>query len=576
MQVLDLSERRLLSLPAEARKSHVFELNLCGNLLTNIPVSFSSTSLRVLVLARNRLGQNFDLGFLLARFPRLEELDLSENEIRESPGDLEHSSLRILKIGKNRIRVLSSGVWDFPALEILDLAGAEISRIESGAIWNVPDACRIDFSDNHFSLVPKLPVFFCREFLLRRNLRIINCNLSDLDTCISADLSNCEIRSLTGKVPTSLRRLDLSGNQLDAVSPDSLRGLSELNLSGNAASFSFGMFPWLKKFNGEDPLLTEVVPEPAKTPEAAGKPAGEAWEAMTREVLVNPVTSDLSIRIVAKSADSSPVRPRLEISQTTNFEIKTPPRRPTLAEALAGNEKEEKKLDEKVQRLVELRNARAKIQKIIESSSEEEIVRPRRKPADSEILPLRSLMLRRPRSEDLEGGETSLLPVDKRSAEFVRLRELVGSELRLVRAVRAFNARRVEGLEAKLARLNVKNPSGRIETVFHTGPNLSEILLEGFKDSPVILGFGIPREPAGLRHRLLVCGFLPGKTFESTLSLREAMKGVLPWSDIFRRGYDSVYFPREHAYAALNGPSARLLPAYLVEVERLRNSTDQT
>ena len=623
MHDLDLSDQRLLILPQDVRRLHLNLLNLSGNFLTSLPFTFTSASLMILNLARNRLSEKFPLQNLFINLPRLEEVDISENEIRESPGDLSHPVLKRFSLARNKLRILRRANWELPNLEILSLEETELAEIETGSAWEFSGSCRICMQGNYLQVVPELPLSSEVTHLdLSKNERLLVANVSALTHAVSADLSSCSIRNLTGRIPPSLTSLNLANNYIPSTArlPAGVDSLKELDLTGNSGDFiakvSFDVFPTLRMFNRQRRFdrhvahddLSEILVKENPNLEISIEP----WEEVSRQVVMNPLTNDISIKLTKSPAETppeSPARPQRPAQPTTPPESParperpaqpttpesparpdgpaqptTPPEVPTPLERhkpaspshksvtalLQSNAAGERSLDAKLERLISLRKARNIVQL---DDSDDLPSTPKRKNDEPEFLPLRTLMLRRPLKDD---GDGLIIPVAKNSADFVRLREIVGRQWRLVRAVRCFNRKRVEGLEGKLARLQLRSPLGRVETLFNLGENLSQILVDGFQTSPVILRFEISREPPGSRIRALVCGLIPGNTFETPLTLREAMKGVLPWTDIFKRGFDSVYFPGEHAYAVLHAPSSRLMPAYLVEVERSFNSTDQT
>ena len=601
MYEVDLSDQRLLSLPQEARRPQIEILIMSGNFLTSLPSGFSSTWLKVLDLSRNRLSEKFRLQTLFENLPNLEIVNLSENEIRASPGNLSHARLKQLSLARNRLGVLQAARWELPDLEILSLEETELMDIETGSTWEFSGSCRVNLSSNNFQVIPELPLLSEISHVdLSQNERILVANVSALKHCVSADLADCRITNFQGRIPPSLTALNLANNQLQSTTalPGGFDSLREVDLRGNdgfMGKISFFIFPTLRVLNGQrrfDRLVDtfEDVSESTWSKRPDLEISTEPWDDVSRQVVINPLTKDISIKLTkspvetpketpketAKETAKSPtvklvLRPESPavMSKETRQKVFTSPTHESVTALLRSNEVGERNLDAKVKELVKLRKSKMNIHL---DDSDDLPMTPRQKVEETEFLPLRTLMLRRPMKVDDREG--TIIPVEKQSPDFVRLREMVGDGWRLVRAVRSFNRRRVEGLEGKLTRLQISSPLGRVETLFAVGENLSEILIDGFQNSPVILKFSISREPPGTRMRALVCGFIPGKTFETPLSLREALKGVLPWSQIFRKGFDSVYFPREHAYAVLHGPSSRLLPAYLIEVER--NSTDQT
>ena len=170
LEVVDLSHNQLVSVPDRAFKSQ--------------------GRLRDLRLNNNKISQLRHLTF--AGLRSLESLDLRHNLVEVLPPDAfaDLASLELLDLGKNRLGELAAGAFR-------GLGGLRVLRLDDNNLQAVPHEALADLAS-------------LAELHLHRNRIAV--------LAASAFLS----------VGSSLASLDLSGNRLERLHPDSLQGLGSL------------------------------------------------------------------------------------------------------------------------------------------------------------------------------------------------------------------------------------------------------------------------------------------------------------------------------------------------------------
>lgn len=237
--VLSLSENRITSLNGTLRDlENLNVLFLNHNKLTSIDGELSAnlSMLHSLLIHHNRLTS---LPKEISNFRRLESLYLSHNEFKNLDGLIKNlDGLSVLDIQSNRLEHLARDEFQFCTnLHELDLSNNWIKSI-NGSLLPAGNLTRCEFSRNlltEFSFDEIRGLEFLQKLALSHNKiekltgRLQNTVESDLYV-VELLLDNNLLQSLEGALMgmSRLRKLSLSFNQLDMISPEDLIGLDEL------------------------------------------------------------------------------------------------------------------------------------------------------------------------------------------------------------------------------------------------------------------------------------------------------------------------------------------------------------
>lgn len=116
-----------------ARFSRVRLINLGNNRLTSIPSALAHmTSLRFLLLGRNRISLLQGGGDTLTRLSTVEVLGLEDNPIEVLPDLTRLTRLRELHLRNARIQALDTGLMRCPFLEFVDLRDNRLTQLPEG------------------------------------------------------------------------------------------------------------------------------------------------------------------------------------------------------------------------------------------------------------------------------------------------------------------------------------------------------------------------------------------------------------------------------------------------------------
>ena len=227
----------------------LIHVDLSKNLLQEIPVEIfqEKSNLKVVSIGDNSLSSLPD--GLFQGCPNLVKLNIGGNAL---PNEEFHAaifaglkSLKILNISNNIITEIWADTFQpLKQLSTLLLANNRIRNIDASLFWAIPTLETLDLDHNKaVKLVHRL---MFRGLNRLQNLQLADCGITDITEGAFADLSslkhlNISFNNLTS-IPLALGdlhfllTLDMEGNQISTLSPDSLEGLYQLqglNLKGN-------------------------------------------------------------------------------------------------------------------------------------------------------------------------------------------------------------------------------------------------------------------------------------------------------------------------------------------------------
>ncbi|XP_048204780.1 leucine-rich repeat neuronal protein 4 [Perognathus longimembris pacificus] len=213
LQVLSLRHNRIAELRWDAEMPAMLHtLDLSSNLLAELPPCAGPAlhSLRVLVLAANPLQALRPRAF--ACFPALRRLNLSSSALgRGDPGGIAEAAF------------VGAAGEPLATLEVLDLSGTDLERVESGWIRDLPNLTSL-----YLRKMPRLRILEGGIFKMTPNLQQLDCQdspaLTSVHTHIFQDtprlqvllLQNCNLSSFPPWMVNSSERLSVSlfGNPL--------------------------------------------------------------------------------------------------------------------------------------------------------------------------------------------------------------------------------------------------------------------------------------------------------------------------------------------------------------------------
>ncbi|CAL4075808.1 unnamed protein product [Meganyctiphanes norvegica] len=278
LTTMDLSYNRISKLGAQSfvGLTRLEELDLSSNFLNEIPADALKelSSLRTLVLHDNLIQT---LGGVVALGPltTLEHLDLTRNKIGElPPGTFQQlSGLKTLKLGVNSIRKVEIDAFEgLVALETLQLDDDDIlSPVHFTALAKVPTLTKLTLDYNRLGVissdslrtVTKLHVLSMAHNILREIPQGTFTNFTELENLnlYGNKLQNLVPESLAGLRDT-LKQLNLGRNLLSELPQFDFPQLNRLILSKNnitsLPSDAFVLLPELKTLDLSENNLSEL------------------------------------------------------------------------------------------------------------------------------------------------------------------------------------------------------------------------------------------------------------------------------------------------------------------------------
>ena len=630
---------------------NIYEIDMSDNFISKIPLNLNFDQLTNLNLSKNRI-YNFHENFH-ENFPNLQILDFSFNQISEIPENMKFNFLQTLRLSYNPLKSLPK-ILNGPCLETIELIDCRISYSDEVVHeWILAKNWKINISKNRLK---RLPIFKIGNdatgCLIVSNNFMTNLDLSGIASIALLDCSENAIQKVHG-ISKNLRVLLLGKNAITQPSNLPQSGTLELlDITDNPILSYKGFledlkfkFPCAEILTGvtesslqSSPKLSAVVLVEerlkfAKRPKRAvaaeqgnikvtvlddsspGERAGLTFrDILSRETLEIENSSKVFIseefhnsltRSKSISFQKSPRTPESFISQGSIPErLKLPDRLKILSsEKVSISERScipgiKPSLQKPVCWTIEAPKTSNRVCKIPCAPLPAALLAA----SSGNFEPLRLVNFIFSEPPD----HSEYVPVDKKSAEFIRLRQVISGEdgslylskdnapdgwvsngvscrIRLIRAVRNLARPKIISLATKFKNEFERNKHPNLKTLLFMGGDLRRIFTEGFSEfpSPIFLSEDINTatylsnecsndSTTSRRERVIVCAFLPGKELTLNLPLSVATKHEnVPWTDIFADGYDSVYFPSEKVHALLNPASHRLLCAYLADFQRI-------
>lgn len=189
LKYLHLENNRLTEFPYEVLSLNLHQLNLNGNLITEVDIENlkpASLTLKTLEIADNQLTEikglerftklsYLDLSYnglikLDCNNAQLEKINLSTNNFRTIP-DLSLTNCSFIELSNNRIERLDFEKLPFSATEI-KLVNNEISSIKGDSLIPAMNIEKLNLSQNAFELFPNnlLKINTLKELKLNQNL----------------------------------------------------------------------------------------------------------------------------------------------------------------------------------------------------------------------------------------------------------------------------------------------------------------------------------------------------------------------------------------------------------------------
>ncbi|KAK0155729.1 Leucine-rich repeats and immunoglobulin-like domains protein 1 [Merluccius polli] len=275
----DITELRTHCFPAGLR---IKDLYLASNKISMLELGsldHLGSTLQVLRLSRNRIGQVPVRAFQL---PGLTQLELNRNRIRQIEGLTFQglSSLEVLKLQRNNISKLTDGAfWNLAKMKILHLDYNSLTEVNSGSLYGLSSLQQLFLSNNSIAHINPDGWQFCQKL---RELNLSYNNLTRLDEGSLAGLGDLHSLRLghnsIGHVAEgsfrglkSLRVLELDHNDISGTIEDTngafsgLDGLHRLTLFGNkiksVAKKAFSGLDTLESLNLGENAIRSIQPD---------------------------------------------------------------------------------------------------------------------------------------------------------------------------------------------------------------------------------------------------------------------------------------------------------------------------
>lgn len=233
----NLSVQEILDRCKESDCRQVFEINLNGQALEQVPNLKEFPKLKILDLGCNKLKQVFPTD--LEKNCDLRELKLYANAITEISGLDRCTELNNLVLQHNKIKCIGKGLQHVRKLKVLRLDNNHLSKIGYREIGCCSQLTVLDISCNNITDVSALNALPALEEVDLSNNKIAK--LPDMGRCKKIqelDISRNHISDLSGlKGLSSLTVLRVENNKVTSVdSLGKLRCLQELYLANNRIS----------------------------------------------------------------------------------------------------------------------------------------------------------------------------------------------------------------------------------------------------------------------------------------------------------------------------------------------------
>ncbi|XP_068449688.1 leucine-rich repeats and immunoglobulin-like domains protein 1 [Clinocottus analis] len=210
----DITELRGHCFPAGLQIRDLYLSNNKISVLELGALDHLGSTLQVLRLSRNRIGQIPVRAFQL---PRLVQLELNRNRIRQVEGLTFQglSSLEVLKLQRNSITKLTDGAfWDLSKMKVLHLDYNSLSEVNSGSLYGLTSLQQLFLSNNYIARINPDGWKFCQKL---RELNLSYNNLTRLDEGSLAVLGD-------------LHSLRLGHNSISHITEGAFRGLKAVRV----------------------------------------------------------------------------------------------------------------------------------------------------------------------------------------------------------------------------------------------------------------------------------------------------------------------------------------------------------
>lgn len=243
--LVDLSKNQMgSSVPIHIAKAlasyeNLKKLNLSSNQLEKLNDSLTNKKVESLNLTQNRFNEFPDQ--LIVKFPSLEIISLDCNFLKVL-SKLQSELIITLSISLNCIQSIETATLSLPKLTTLDLSKNQIKVIPDNFSKSFPALTSIDLSDNLITELPEVNSETSDNFVFPQTLKQINLthnflvNIPKSILCLpnltELVLAENKITNLPDFQP-SIKKIDVSSNQIESISKQSLKFLVDILLADN-------------------------------------------------------------------------------------------------------------------------------------------------------------------------------------------------------------------------------------------------------------------------------------------------------------------------------------------------------
>ena len=226
---LNVSDCRLfLFPPAFLQLKKLTDLNISNNHITDLPTEWNNVCLKHLKIADNELGQGSSLS-VIAKLSSLETLDVSGNALNQFPSFVQCLKfLHKLNISNNPVRECPENMGNFQTLEIFKGSACELKEFPR-FLLHLQKIRDIELERNKIKIIPEdysLPFLKTLRLGNNKGLNISSDTLLGAESLERLDLQSCgltEIPKLVLKIPV-LHILHLEGNVITRI-PEATRAI---------------------------------------------------------------------------------------------------------------------------------------------------------------------------------------------------------------------------------------------------------------------------------------------------------------------------------------------------------------